>query len=50
MNETKTQKEHRRKITIQKEKLGDELDLPGYLVDEILNYPNNIRVKDVWMF
>lgn len=45
-----TQKSHRRKATIPKEELGDKLDLPGQMVDEVLNYPSNIRAYDVWMF
>lgn len=50
IREIKTEKIHRRKITISKSELGDKLDLPGDLVDEVLNYPSNVRAYDVWMF
>ena len=39
-----------KKSPISKKKLEEKLDLPGKLVDEILSYPSNVRVKDVWMF
>lgn len=50
IDDIKTEKNHRRKTTISKDELGDKLDLPGNLVDEVLNYPANIRVFDVWRF
>jgi hypothetical protein len=46
----KTEKIHRRKITISKADLGDKLNLPSDLVDEVLSYPSNVRAYDVWMF
>lgn len=49
-HQIKTEKAHRGKISITKEKIGEQLDLPGNVVDEILKYPANVRLYDVWMF
>jgi len=50
VSDIKTQKSHRKKASISKSELGDKLDLPGDLVDEVLKYPNNIKAWDVWIF